>query len=251
MDISKKNEIDTYIESYFKDAIKGSYEGESYCDKVVRKDEYNYALPTIIIQWWYCEEYNKIYLYYDIDEVAYMMNKDDLEKRINYRILTSIDDDLHIHAEIIDNIIYGNQFIDPLDSALVASNEKVSISILTYWKSIEGDYNFIHDSHIILPKMLDYSRVVTKEKEQKIQEYISKLAIIARDYEAYDLHEKNARIPIVFYDIKNLFKEYFGYELPDPGTYPMEHPHCGPHIIYLDVYPDDTIRELPADENSP
>jgi hypothetical protein len=244
MDISMKNEIDSCIQGYFEDAIKGSYEGEAYCSKIVRKDHYNYAMPCIIVQWWYCEEYNKVYIYYDLDEVFFILNKDDLEKRINTRILSSITNDLHIFAEIIDNIIYGNQFVEPMDSPVVLSNEKISLSVLTYWKSIEGDYNFIHDAHIVIPKMLDRMGNVTKEKEAKVQEYASKLAIIARDYEAYEPTERNARIPIVFNDINNLFKECFGYRLPDPRTYPMTHPHCGPHVMYLDIYSNDTIREI-------
>ena len=244
MDISKKNEIDSCIQGYFEDAIKGSYEGEAYCSKVVRKDQYNYAMPCIIVQWWYCEEYNKVYIYYDLDEVYFVLNKDDLEKRINTRILSSMPKDLNIFAEIIDNIIYGYQFIEPMDSPVVSSNEKVTLSTLTYWKSIDGDYNFIHDMHIVLAKMLDNSPVISEEKQQKIQEYITKLAKIAKDYEAYDPNERNARIPIVFKDIKNLFKEYFGYNLPDPKTYQMLHPNCGPHVMYLDIYSNDTVREI-------
>ena len=236
MDIYKKNEIDTCIEGYFVDAIKGFYEGEKYFEAIIRKDMYNEALPCIAVQWWYYEEYNKIYIYYDINEVYFIPNRDDLKKRVNTRILGSIFNDLGIHAEIVYNVLYGDQKLEPLDCPYVMSNEKITYNVLTYWKVYRGGYDFIHDSHILVHKMLDNNLVVSPEKEQLINEYISKVAIIARNYEAYDIEERNNRIPDVFREIKNLFREYFNYELPDPDTYDTRHPNCGPNMMFLDIY---------------
>lgn len=243
MELSKKNEIDSCITNYFVDAITGSYEGESYCDKVVRKDIHNEAMPSIMVQWWYCEEYNKIYIYYDLDEVAFIENRDDMAKRINHRILSSMYTDLHIGVEVVSNVNYGFQFLDLMDSPFICSNDKISVCILTYWHVKDNGYHFIHDRSIILPKMIDYNMDISKEKQEKIQEYTTKLLRIAKDYEAYDPDERNSRIPIIFNEIKALFKEYFGYELIDPTLYSLLHQHCGPNIFYLDLYADDTRPE--------
>ena len=244
MELSKKNEIDSYITGCFQDAIESSYAGSSYCDRVVRKEIHNEAMPTIMVQWWYCEEYNKIYIYYDLDEVSFIESRDDLAGRINKRVLGSIFKDLHINAEMMSNVLYGSQHRDPFDSAYVTSNEKVSYMIFTYWHIKDGGYDFIHDSNIILPKMLDCNPDISKYKEHVVEEYVSKLAKIAKDYNAYDPDERNGRIPNIFREIKALFKKYFGYELPDPTLYSLLHQNCGPNVFYLDIYPNDSYVEL-------
>lgn len=244
MELSKKNEIDSCITNYFIDAIKGSYAGEAYCSKVLRREINNEAMPSIMVQWWYCEEYNKVYIYYDLDEVAFIDNRNDMAKRINNRILSSMFTDLHIGAEIVSNVNYGFQFMEPMDSPFVCSNEQISIAILTYWHIENGGYDFIHDRTIILPKMIDYNMDISKDKQEHIQEYATKLLKIAKDYEAYDPNERNAKIPVIFKEIKALFKEYFGYELIDPTLYSLIHQYCGPNVFYLDLYADDTHPEF-------
>ena len=234
MDIARRNEIEACIKTYFLDSLKLSVNGkDSYA--VYVKDLYNEVLPCISVQWWYCEEYNKIYIYYDTGKLYFIGNIDDFDRSINTRILSSMYSDLHIHPEIVSNIIYGNQHIEPMDSPYVFSNEKITLNVLTYWEMFDGGYDFIHDSHIIMNKMLDNSMVITKEKEQHIQEYISKLKVIYNNYESYDFDKRNKRIPEVFKDIQALFTEYFGYSLPDPTIYNIIHPNCGPNRLFLEV----------------
>jgi len=235
MDIAKKDEIEACLINYFIDGIS-NYTEDVNIEKVVVKDMFNEVLPCVIVQWWYCEDYNKIYIYYDIGKLYYIGNKDDFCKHINQRILSSIFKDLAIFAEIVSNIIYGGQFLEPMDSPYVFSNDKITLSVLTYWRIYNGDYHFIHDSHIILNKMLDNDMTITKEKQDKVQEYVTKLTKIAKDYNAYEPMLRNKRIPEIFTDIKELFLEYFGYDLPDPRYYEMLHHNCGPNVFYLDVY---------------
>jgi hypothetical protein len=86
--------------------------------------------------------------------------------------------------------------------------------------------------------------VISKEKEEKVHEYLTKLTKIARDYNAYDPDERNRKIPEIFNVIKELFKEYFGYDLIDPTLYSLIHAYCGPNVFYLDFYADDTHPEF-------
>jgi len=241
MDIAKKNEIEACIQGYFVDALMGSDTEEGRCfDKVVRNDSYNEVLPCVSIQWWYCEEYNKVYIYYDSGKVYFVDNKDQFQSRINRRILYSMHNDLAIYPEIVSNIIYGGQYLEPMDSPYVFSDEHITCAVLSYWKIFGNNYHFIHDSHIIINKILDSSRAISPEKEAIVNEYLSKLAVITRNYQAYDVVERNEQIPIVFNQIRDLFMEYFGYKLPDPLTYQLLHPNCGPNYMYLIVYPLDT-----------
>ena len=247
MDIAKKDEIEACLVSYFTDGIT-SFKYDTTIEKVVRKELFNEVLPCVIVQWWYYEDYNKIYIYYDIGKLYYIGDKEKFCKNINQRILGSIYKDLKIYAEIVSNVIYGGQYLEIMDCPYTFSNDKITLSVLTYWKIVngdekpEGDYHFIHDSHIVLNKMLDNNMDISPEKAADVQEYIAKLAKIAQDYNSYDAALRNQRIPEVFTDIKNLFYEYFGYNLPDPKTYQMMHHNCGPNVFYLDVYENYTFK---------
>ena len=167
----------------------------------------NRVAPCLSFQMYYDKRINRLYIYYDIDDIT-RFNKDPLElcKRINKIILTDLRRKYFTVAEIIGP---GNFYNDiDMSNKIDISTETIRLSTVSYWKLFNDKYYFIENgAETDLDRMNYYMSNSDDEKQEEFEKSIIEIN------KKYDFENNNDKIPEGFNEYNTLFKELYGREL--------------------------------------
>lgn len=215
----KKQDISKYIAYCIIDELKNIFSDSKYNIKEI----FNNALPCMKIQWWYDKNFNKIYLFYEIDNYArYNYNPINLYLRINSRLLNSFRINYNIWLELIDpsiRIYDGKKVLNNTDT----SCEYLRTTAFSYWycngswRFIENynrynliKYKFLLDNNI--SKIIEFEKEVLRiNKKYNFMKYNSDpvdndfngmdASVVGWDFKTIDGGYASENIDIVIYNI--------------------------------------------------
>ena len=162
----RKQEISKYIAYCIMGELKNVFINGNY----KLKDIFHGALPCMRIQWWYDKNFNKIYLFYEIDSYArHNYNPIELYLRINSRLINNFYKDNKIWLNLTDpsiRIYNGKNVINVTDT----SCKYLRVSAFSYWYC-NGSWRFIENynkyNHMKYMFLIDnnISKIIEFEKE--------------------------------------------------------------------------------------
>ena len=227
------NEIIEYIILTIQDEMRKIFGQKLY---YIRKELYNMVgYNCFCFQVYYDEEYDKFYLYYELDPLARIYDCTTATKRINGHLNANFYRDTNHRIEIVGPVILSG----PKSLPRVANQSGLYIrnTTFSYWRCFNGTYQFLQDKQrLMLDHNIYFNPNKIKENIRRENEFSDRLYEIN---EKYDFNSSNDEQDVknAFEEYKELYKELYGKELnvinPDKVTY-----------IYLEaVYPDLSLFE--------
>lgn len=235
---SRFSDINEGIKNIIKNALLECVELE-YIDL----DTYNEAVECFAAQWWYFEEYNKVYLYYELDDnMRYTYDSEKVFGTINKNIMNTFPKALSSHCEILG--APSNWFLlekkDKLGSDVFYS-EDITAFTITWWTDWNGNRTFINDKHIVKLQLTSFNSENERRSTFANHEYLELLTEIRNRY--IDIRKNDPDN----YDIADYWREYadlyydrFGITLRSVDEYGAVITNGGAHpIIFEVVYEED------------
>lgn len=227
------NEIIDYIILTIQDEMRKIFGQKLYYKK---KEMYNSAGHSCFcFQLYYDEEYDKFYLYYELDSLARIYDCITATKRINGHLNANFYRDTNHRIEIVGPAILSGP--KSLPRVADQSGTYLRSTTFSYWKCFNRTYQFLQDKQRLMSDhniYFDPNKV--EENIQKEKEFKSRLNEINKKYN-FNSSNNEGDVKNAFEEYKELYKELYGKELtvinPDEVTY-----------IYLDaIYPDLSLFE--------
>lgn len=235
MATGQMQEIINYTEEYIMQSI--SEYVQKYTGIALKtRPRYNKPNDSIAIQFWYCEPYNKLYVYYKItDFFARRLNARQLYLDINRKILRRPTRQFKMYIEILGPAAEATRKdISVLkDRRVIMKRNEITPRTYTYWRLgnegydyyIEDPYNIITDYETCL---LDYPNTLTVDP--KLKNFYNQILEWNKTYFDYGkkIGDKNT-VSFVFNLYKEEYQTLFGKILQKVPDDEIDH-------YYLDFY---------------
>lgn len=168
------------------------------------KELYNKAESCFHIQWYYDEEFGKVYLDYGLDPGSqYQYNYEDLYLRINSRLLNNFRREYHY-----DLCIVTKKGTDKQGPNYGCSQNYLRFATFSYWWCYDESYRFLEDSVRVAH---DYYGLLMENPslEEIHSQFRLKVLEINKKYDFTD----NANVPLAFEEYATLYESFFGRKL--------------------------------------
>lgn len=238
--------IKFFILGYTQNVIKDFFPDIIECEEID-----NQHLPTrqpyFRLQWWYYEEYNKIYIHFEVidkgkvgpdDEPDPLYDYVGLYQEINRIMLRDFYRDLWIWPEIIGPSVNHYLYSTEGDAPFVDETMRITANTFTWWPIFDNEaYYFINDAQVNIQAFAPL--VTRKEMEFAFgRERIEALLELSnRYYELWktDPDRYRAEFPQYFEEYRTMYENDFGKQLFNMQEYEQSHENSGIHYLYLSM----------------
>lgn len=236
MENSRYSDLNEGIKNIIKNALLECAELK-YLDKEI----FNEANECFGGQWWYLEEYNKVYLYYELDDrMRYTLDPEMVFSTINKNILQTFPQALNCHCEILG--APSNWFLLERDylSPNVFHSDDITAFTISWWKDWNGNCRFINDKHVIKMQLTSFNTEEERRTTFANQEYLNLLQEIRERYKNIrDTDPENFNMSYYWRDYAELYEDRFGKRLRSVDESSASIPYGGSHPIIFDVFYED------------
>jgi hypothetical protein len=233
MTIERYDEIIEYIILTIQDEMRKIFGQKLYYK---RKELYNLiGHSCFCFQVYYDEEYDKFYLYYELDPLARIYDCTLATKRINGHLNSNFYRDTNHKIEIVGPVILSG----PKSLPRVAnhSDNVLRNNTFSYWRCFDGVYRFLEDKQrLMLDHNIYFDPNKIEEKIKKEKDFKSGINTINEKYD-FDSSDNEENVKNAFGEYKKLYKDLFGMRLLPIDSNKITY-------VYLDaVYPDLSLFE--------
>ena len=202
---SKINEINAYILNAVGDELRNYYPKANY----FLKEFENRTNPSFCVQWWYNEDFNRIFLWYELDYwTRYNLDPSEVYTRINTRLKNNFYRDLCLHLELLDPMIRvydGERVTHVVDS----SCKYIRLGCFSYWEC-DGVLRFL-ESQLVTSYNLLNTGEYRKETANILKAFADEVDILNHKYNFEFNNDEDVKAG--FEEYKVLYKKHFGVDL--------------------------------------
>lgn len=250
------NKIKFFMLGYTQNVIKDFFPDILECEEI---DEQHLPKkkPYFRLQWWYYEEYNKIYIHFEVidrGKIGPEYEPDPqhdfikLYQEINRIMLRDFYKDLWIWPEIIGPSINHYLYTTEGDAPFVDETMRISANTFTWWPMFNDEaYYFINDQQVNIQAYAPFSLRSEIEHAFSIERIDALLELSNRYYEIWKTDPERYKqvFPNYFNEYRDMYRNDFGKDLFTVAEYANTHQNGGIHYLYLSmVFPEPPKPEV-------
>ena len=238
--------IKFFILGYTQNVIKNFFPDIIDCEEI-DKHHLPKKDPYFRLQWWFYEEYNKIYIHFEV------MNKGNigpdwdpdpehdyigLYQEINRIILRDFYNDLKIWPEIIGPSINHYLYTTEGDAPFVDESMRITANTFTWWPIFDDEsFYFINDQQVNIHAFAPFvtgAEIDNAFGRRRVEEL---LELSNRYYDIWktDPEEYIRVFPDYFEEYRTMYNNDFHYTLFNMDEYESNHENSGIHYEYLSM----------------
>jgi hypothetical protein len=218
----------------------------------IDKDMYNEVMECFAAIWWYYEDYNKVYLYYEIDmTMRHTFDPEMIYSTINKNLLSSFPPGLDCHCEILgapSNWFLLNKEYENHDAFF---SDDITAFTITWWTDWNGNRRFLNDKHITMLQLTNFNSEEERRNTFANPEYLSLLQEIRTRYQNIrETDPDNYDIADYWREYADLYHDRFDVRLMSTDEWAVARSNGGSHLVAFDVYyeEDETISTMEEEE---
>jgi hypothetical protein len=237
---SRYNNINEGIKNIIKYALLECAELE-YLDK----DIFNAVIECFAAQWWYYEDYNKVYLYYEIDmNMRHTFDPEMVYSTINKNLLNSFPTVLDCHCEILgapSNWFLLNKEYENHDTFF---SDDITAFTISWWVDWQGNKKFINDKHVVKLQLTNFNTEEERRATFANSEYLTLLQGIRARYQNIRITDPdNYNINDYWREYADLYHDRFRLRLLSTDEWANVRDNGGSHLIAFDIFYEDNDDE--------
>ena len=242
--------IKFFMLGYTQNVIKNFFPDILECEEI-DKEHLPKKKPYFRLQWWYYEEYNKIYIHFEVIDKGKVGPEDipdplhdyiGLYQEINRIMLRDFYKDLWIWPEIIGPSVNHYLYTTEGDAPFVDETMRITANTFTWWPMFDNEaFYFINDQQANIQAFAPFAKRAEIEHAFGRERIEALLEISNRYYEIWknDPEEYRRVFPNYFEEYRQNYIDFFGKSIFNMDEYASDHQNAGIHYEYLSmVFPE-------------